>query len=132
MKYHKIGDLPHLTDPKFLELRGHNYAKRICTALNCNRSTGKYWGLCTRHRTVLHSYDLDPDDYEMMRVVQEYRCGICEKHETEASRGRLVVDHDHTTGEVRGLLCQQCNTGIGMLCDSHEVVSKAKRYLEKI
>jgi len=131
MKFHVIGDLPHLSNPDFLKQRSENYGNRICMAIHCGRSTGKFWGLCTRHRTVLNTYGLDPDDYEMMRIAQEYRCGICKKHESDASRGRLVVDHNHTTGEVRGLLCQQCNTGIGMMQDSRELVNSATTYLER-
>ena len=129
MILHKVGTYPHLEDKAYLEQRAEKYSKRLCIALNCERSTGKFWGLCTRHRTILNTYGLDPDDYEQMRVSQGYMCAICEKPESEASRSRLVVDHDHDTGQVRGLLCQQCNTGIGMLRDNHNLTIKASNYL---
>ena len=44
---------------------------------------------------------------------------------------KLVVDHNHTTGHVRGLLCQPCNRGLGLLKDSIEIISRLKEYLEE-
>jgi len=44
---------------------------------------------------------------------------------------RLCVDHNHQTGEVRGLLCQKCNTGIGNMKDSIKILSQAILYLKK-
>jgi hypothetical protein len=42
----------------------------------------------------------------------------------------LVVDHDHNTGAVRGLLCHSCNTGLGHLGDSVETLARALDYLQ--
>jgi hypothetical protein len=55
-------------------------------------------------------------------------CEICNK--TDGAKA-LAVDHDHGTGAVRGLLCTNCNTGIGSLDDSIEMLEKAISYLKK-
>ncbi len=53
-------------------------------------------------------------------------CEICGRADS-----RLHVDHDHQTGEVRGMLCSQCNTGLGLFQDSLDRLTKAKEYLCK-
>ena len=57
-------------------------------------------------------------------------CAICQKTPEENGR-RLAVDHNHTTGDVRGLLCTQCNVGLGNLGDSVERLRSAIRYLNE-
>ena len=52
-------------------------------------------------------------------------CRICE------NKNDLCIDHNHKTGEVRGLLCRTCNTGIGMLRNSPDLLRSAVAYLEK-
>lgn len=54
----------------------------------------------------------------------EQVCRIC------GSSKRLHIDHDHTTGKVRGLLCHYCNIGIGMFKDKQELLEKAIQYLK--
>jgi hypothetical protein len=54
--------------------------------------------------------------------------GVCAIH-GEPTRSPLVVDHDHRTGRVRGLLCRKCNLGIGHLGDNPEIVKRASDYL---
>jgi hypothetical protein len=66
-----------------------------------------------------------------MGVAQKGCCAICGVHQNERSDGKdLAVDHDHETGEVRGLLCTNCNTGIGQLQEDPEVLLKAIEYLK--
>lgn len=61
-----------------------------------------------------------------MEVTQSGKCLIC----NEIPK-RLVVDHCHTSGKVRGLLCDHCNTGLGRFKDSPELLMAAIRYLKK-
>lgn len=71
-------------------------------------STG-YFRTTVRWRRILERYGLTEDDVHAMEEAQEHRCGIC------GVEKRLVIDHCHSTGRVRGLLCNQCNTFLGLL-----------------
>jgi Recombination endonuclease VII/HNH endonuclease len=72
--------------------------------------------------------------YCEMLLAQEGKCAICRQPETEIRNGRvktLAVDHCHETGTVRGLLCVQCNTGIGKFKDDRNRLLAAIKYLDK-
>lgn len=65
-------------------------------------------GLTPRARHLLKKYGITLEQYEHLYRAQEGRCAVC-KRTAETFRHRLSVDHDHKTGEVRGLLCVHCN-----------------------
>lgn len=69
-----------------------------------------------RRAHIRHRYGIDPDDYDALRAEQGGVCAIC-KREQHGSPGHwkniLCVDHDHDTGRVRGLLCNDCNLMVG-------------------
>lgn len=69
-------------------------------------------------------------DYDKLLVAQNYRCAICNKNITEFKRG-LAIDHDHKTGEVRGLLCFCCNMALGYFKDDTDLLNNAIKYLNK-
>ena len=70
------------------------------------------------------------DDYNRMLKSQNNRCAICNGTETgNRTHNNLSVDHCHATGKVRGLLCHDCNTGIGSMKDDVELLDKAIAYL---
>lgn len=75
--------------------------------------------------------DMDYDRYLLMLEKQNHCCDICNKHISEINRTHFDVDHDHNTGKVRGLLCTQCNSGIGKLQDSVSILSAALNYLKR-
>jgi hypothetical protein len=58
------------------------------------------------------------------------KCAICGKIEDDSQYGRNHVDHCHNTGKLRGMLCPNCNIGLGAFNDSFELLSKAIKYLE--
>jgi len=77
-------------------------------------------------------------EYWILWGQQEGLCAICCKYimPQQGRRGGtgrygLVVDHKHGTTEVRGLLCSQCNTALGLLQDSPKICLKATQYLEQ-
>lgn len=70
-------------------------------------------------------YGLTEDDIKWKAAKQGGKCAVC------GEVRKLVVDHDHATNKVRELLCYPCNTGIGNLRDSADVLDAAARYLRK-
>ena len=89
-----------------------------------------------RHRwnDLKKTTGLTRHQYEIMYQRQDGHCAICRRKDTikqRASIDRLLgVDHDHETGQIRGLLCYNCNLGIGHLKDSPDILREAIRYLE--
>lgn len=76
---------------------------------------------------TLRQYGLTPEAYQARFAEQCGLCAICRR--PEQRHPNLAVDHDHATGRVRGLLCTDCNTGIGKLGDSPERLLRAVEYL---
>ena len=68
--------------------------------------------------------------YREMLAKQDNCCGICGVGCDEIPQN-LVIDHDHITEQIRGLLCLKCNAGLGMFSDSRVLLEKANKYLEK-
>ncbi len=81
-----------------------------------------------RERNLQKHYGISIDDYNAMFQYQRGCCAICGTHQNELTK-RLFVDHDHSTGEVRSLLCGHCNTGLGMYRDDPELLEIAAEYL---
>ena len=79
----------------------------------------------------LKQYGLTLADFEQMLSEQEGRCAICLNAFPGVGRFGPNVDHDHSTGQVRALLCYHCNTAIGKFQDNPEVVDRAAEYLRK-
>lgn len=71
-------------------------------------------------------YGLTSEDIDRLLQRQAGVCAIC-----QVPHDALCIDHDHTTGEVRGLLCKTCNSGIGFLGDSITNVKRALLYLKQ-
>lgn len=75
------------------------------------------------------SYGIEQDEYDAMAEEQGHVCAVCGLPEN--APGGLRVDHDHVTRQVRGLLCANCNLGLGKLGDSVEAIRRALDYLER-
>lgn len=84
-----------------------------------------------RRNKLKQSYGITVEQYTEMLIKQNHKCGVCQKDETEVHKKRLFVDHCHTTGNVRGLLCHNCNTAIGLLKDSVQTALQAATYLSR-
>lgn len=82
-----------------------------------------------RGQTLKYNYGISLDDYEEMFISQNGRCAICEIHQDDLSY-RLHVDHNHTTGKVRKLLCSKCNMAIGLLDENPKLIARALEYIQ--
>ena len=87
-----------------------------------------------RHKSLMSAFGLTIHQYEEMAARQNHVCACCGKPETVKRHGKLLwlaVDHCHTTGAIRALLCGHCNKGIGHFNDDPELLRKAAAYLER-
>jgi len=84
--------------------------------------------LC-RNRELLRNYGITIEEYNELLFKQNGCCAICGVHHLELNRS-LYVDHNHETGEVRGLLCLHCNSTLGYAKDSIVILENAIKYLQ--
>lgn len=90
-------------------------------------NTDKY-----RSQIYFKKFGITLEEYEKILSEQDGVCKICKNGETMIMNGQVIalaVDHCHKTGKVRGLLCQQCNSGIGCFKDNIEIMTYAIKYL---
>lgn len=78
-------------------------------------------------RMVQKTYGLGPGDYARLLAAQGGKCWICQR--ATGARKRLAVDHDHSSGEVRGILCGPCNQLLGHVRNDPDVLIRAAQYL---
>ncbi len=74
------------------------------------------------------TYGINIETYNKMFNDQNGCCKICKIHQTDLNKN-LAVDHSHTTGKVRGLLCHKCNMGIGLLQEDITILAESIKYL---
>jgi hypothetical protein len=91
------------------------------------RLAGNKW--YSPEKRLAQVYGLSVEDYNAMLARQGGACAICKQAPT---RRPLFVDHCHTTGKVRGLLCHGCNAALGFMRDDHTRTSAATEYLLKL
>ena len=115
--------------------------EKSCTEFGLH--SGTYDGLqatcniCIRLRSkgdrLKHKFGITQADYDLMLDSQAGVCAICHQAETRMKFGKptqLAVDHDHKTGETRGLLCHKCNAGVGQFNDDPSLLRAATQYIE--
>lgn len=101
-----------------------NHADKDALRASWRKAAKKNYSYERSRNAGLAKYGLTPEQYNEMFERQEGKCKVC-KEEI-----KLVVDHCHTTGEVRGLLCNGCNTGLGLFKDSIDRLEEAVVYLK--
>ncbi len=109
---------------------GRQWSCRSCKAEQAKKYHGRYdikfrdW----KHN-IKKKYGITPDDWDRMYEQQGGKCAICS---CDCTTGRkLAVDHCHTSGNVRGLLCAKCNQGLGYFDDNTDFLGKAIEYLNQ-
>ena len=90
--------------------------------------------MCNAKRTSIHSkqrlYGCAPELFLKLLESQGNTCAICKKTNTLNKKNNLSVDHCHSTGKIRGLLCSKCNFGLGQFKDNPELLLKAAEYVK--
>jgi len=81
-----------------------------------------------RKKKLSQKYNMTVEKYDSMLKEQNNCCKICSTHESEFNK-RLAVDHCHTTGKIRGLLCMACNILLGKAKDNINTLNNAIDYL---
>ena len=106
------------------------YRERHKDRLNAQR---KVWHEANKEKVShqsrirkLKGYGLTPAEFETMLSAQAGACLIC-----TLQMNQPVVDHDHATGAVRGLLCRKCNSALGLFSDSPATLTRAAEYLTR-
>lgn len=103
----------------------HSYC-RSCNNARAKKSPN--YKASIRKAQLFKFYGITPEDYDSMFAKQQGVCAICGEADDE-KRKYLCVDHNHTTGVVRGLLCHNCNIGLGKFKDDINLLNKAIWYL---
>lgn len=86
------------------------------------------------HKERERKFGITRQEYAELFHKQGGVCAICKSPETAMRLGKvkaLAVDHNHSTGAVRGLLCSDCNTGIGKLKEDRKILLEAIKYLDE-
>lgn len=86
-----------------------------------------------RHARLVASYGITAEDYDRMLAEQNGACAICQRPPSDrsANEASLHVDHDHSTGDVRALLCRSCNLAIGLFREDRARILAAIDYLSR-
>lgn len=110
--------------------QGHPYDEEN-TRLYTRPKTGQTQRFCIKcvklraRRHQLQQYNTTPEEVDQLFKAQNGKCAICDKNRARD------VDHDHETGRIRGLLCNQHNQGLGLFGDNPELLRAAADYLER-
>jgi len=84
-----------------------------------------------RAQVLKRKYGISQDTYSKLLRSQNGCCAICRTTNPGRNRKEWPIDHDHTTGKIRGLLCWKCNSALGLLKDSPDLCAKAAAYLRR-
>ena len=89
-----------------------------------------------KESNLQHNFGITLSQYNAMLVSQNFTCAVCKYPETSKHQSGKVrdlsVDHCHSTGAIRGLLCGKCNKGIGLFQDNKKLLEQAIKYLERV
>ena len=82
-----------------------------------------------RNYHLQRRYGISSEQYDEMLKRQDHKCKICGSENPKGNGNRFAVDHCHSSNRVRGLLCQECNQGLGKFNDDISLLSRAITYL---
>ena len=134
--YHNNNEKQKKKAINYYELNKENYKKKNKEYREKNiesiKAQQKKWNDANKDKLknnrYVKKYDITLEQYEELLYNQKNKCKICGTHENELNY-KLVVDHCHDNGIVRGLLCSKCNSMLGFVKDNVEVLENAIKYL---
>lgn len=106
----------------------HRASVRVASAKYKQKNTTAYKASQVRHK-LKRTYGITPCDFTRQLIQQDGKCPVCGTTDP-GGKGSWHVDHDHSSGVLRGLLCHHCNVALGHLRDSQETLGKAITYLD--
>lgn len=116
------------------ELVGERYAHlRSKPCVGCQKDAHRAKVLKNPDKYIIEkmlkqNFGITLEDYNKMFERQKGCCAICKRHQV-TFKNRLSVDHSHVTGKIRGLLCANCNHGIGLFHEDIVVLKESIKYL---
>ena len=103
---------------------------KTATCRECLNEKGRRWYRNqTRAYHRMSRYGLSEETYKQMLEAQGFKCALCGSLDPRRKQG-FVVDHCHSTGKIRGLLCHPCNIALGMLGDDADGLTRALNYVK--
>jgi hypothetical protein len=116
--------------------KGHHSWCKKCVNLDRKKAYRERNPEAVKDQKLKATFGINLEDYNNMLLAQGNVCAICKKEESvisvNGSTKALAVDHCHTTGKVRGLLCQKCNQAIGLFNDDLEKLNSAISYIRRV
>jgi hypothetical protein len=115
---------------KTICVKGHDTSKQGRTKLGQCKECKKNW-MCKANQKAWQlrwRYGIPLEEYNKVFQEQAGNCKLCGLHQS-VLRYSLAVDHNHKSGQIRGLLCSNCNTGLGLFKDDISLLQKATQYL---
>lgn len=130
-KYCKSCDTTKPIDDFYLRNKTSMVRHSTCKECDKKRVKENHDPVAYRNAELQRRYGITQQDYEVMIAEQNNQCAICNTTEPGGRhpRGYFVVDHCHTTGKVRKLLCNNCNTALGLVGDNTQILQKMIDYL---
>ena len=109
-----------------------NSRKNHCKECDKKRVSASYWEdpSKSRNNDLKRLYGITLNEYNQMLLDQNHQCAVCGTTEPGGKHGKFMVDHCHTTGRVRGLLCKRCNIALGEVEDNTQVLQSMIEYLQ--
>jgi len=83
-----------------------------------------------RFDNLRYTYGITEEEYNSLFTTQQGRCKICGRHQSELE-SKLCVDHNHKTGQIRGLLCKKCNWALGLLNEDIQIINSMLEYIDE-
>lgn len=126
-----------LSSDFYLRRSGRQSGRLMSQCIDCLRIIQKDRGYTRQMKSVVleRKYGVTIEQFDSMMWSQDGKCAICERQLTEdTGKGKTTtacVDHCHETGEIRGLLCGNCNRALGLFQDNIDIMKKAQKHITR-